>query len=400
MDKAQEARMSVSDWIITTYAGLFCILWIYFYLSVTRAVLSIPIFEEQDPPEPAEWPRLSVIVAARNEAKTIGPAVASLSALDYPSLEIIAVNDRSTDETGEILAERSRRDGRIQILSIDHLPEKWLGKVYALHRGTQKSSGEWILYTDADVVFRADTLRRAVACAIAERVDHLTLMPSLRPKSLWLDAVIRAFGMMIIHTLKADRAGRPGSSAYIGIGAFNLVKRSALDRTEGFEWLRMEVADDVGLGLLLHRSGAKTKVLFTLEDVTLHWYESIGQMFAGLEKNLFGPGAHYNAARLVAIVGIVWAQVAAPVVALLPGRERYLWILGVLALASVPAAAVAGKIKFRQRMLPSLMIPAGQLLISVMMLRSGFLCLLRGGIAWRGTRYALKDLRAGQRVRI
>lgn len=392
--------MSIADWILAIYAVIFCGLWTFYYLSVTRSVLSIPVFEDQRPPEPSRWPRVSIIVAARDEAKTIGPAVLSLCGLDYPDLEIIVVNDRSTDRTGEILEDLCRRDGRIQTVRIDRLPEQWLGKVHALYRGTEKSGGDWILYTDADVVFRADTLRRAVAYATAQQSDHLTLMPSLRPESFWLDTVIRAFGMMLIYQLKVDRVGRPGSGAYVGIGAFNLVKRSALDATGGFSWLRMEVADDVGLALLLHRKGAKSLALMTLNSVSLDWYESIGGMFRGLEKNLFGPGAHYSAVRLAAIVGLTWAMIPAPFVALWAGGMLHLWIPGVLALASTLAAAVAGGRKFRQSIGPSLFIPAGQVLISLMMLRSGILCLLRGGIVWRGTRYSIEDLRAGQRVKL
>lgn len=392
--------MSPITWILATYAGLFCSLWAFFYLSVTRAVLSIPIFEDQQPPEPTHWPSVSVIVTACDEAKSIGPAVSSLCEVDYPNLEIILVNDRSTDGTGGIIDEMTRRDGRIQTLHIDHLPGGWLGKVHAQHRGTEKCSGDWILYTDADIHFRAGALRRAVACAMAQQADHLTLMPSPRAKSFGLDVVIRAFGMMLIYAARADRVGRPGSDAYIGIGAFNLVKRSALEATEGFSWLRMDVADDVGLGLLLHRNKAKSRVLATLEDVSLDWYESIGQMFGGLEKNLFGPGAHYSVVRMAAIVGFIWALVPAPLVALLFGGTLHLWIFGVIALSACLVAAVAGAAKFRQRLLPSLFIPAGQLLISLMMLRSGVLCLLRGGIVWRGTWYSIKDLRAGQRVRL
>src|SRR5438876_9454886 len=124
-------------------------------------------------------PRLSVVVPARDEASGIGRAVESLLAQDYPDLEIIVVDDRSSDATGAVLAKLAARDSRIRAIRVDQLPAGWLGKNHALWRGAESASGEWLLFTAADIVFAQGAVRRAVAYAVAEQLDHLTLAARL-----------------------------------------------------------------------------------------------------------------------------------------------------------------------------------------------------------------------------
>jgi glycosyltransferase involved in cell wall biosynthesis len=392
--------MFETGWILAAYAVLACLAWCILYLRTAYKVLHIPLFEKEDPPVPEHWPRLSVVVAARDEADTIEQAASTLLGQDYPELEIIMVNDRSTDETGRIIREIARREVRVKAVHVEHLPEGWLGKVHALHLGTEKSSGEWILYTDADVHFRQGTLRRAVALALAREADHLCLMPEVRTGSFCLGVVMSAFKVLFAWTTRIADAGKPGSRAVVGAGAFNMVRRAALEKTEGFQWLRMEVGDDLGLGLMLSRSGAKSHFAIAQEHLGVTWYPSLGAMFRGMEKNLFGVGARYSLARMSMSVLLLWALVPAPLVAFLYTDVPWLRFFGAAACLSLGLFAAAGKIRFRSGMLHTLLAPAGQLVISLMMLRSGILCTLRGGILWRGTRYKTGDLRAGQQLKL
>ena len=135
-------------------------------------------------PAPAAWPRVSVVFAARNEAGTVGAAVPTMLALDYPDLEVIAVNDRSEDDTGAILDRLAAADPRLKVVHVTELPAGWLGKNHALADGGAAATGEWILFTDADIHFRPDVLRRAVAHARAHSLDHLAAIPAL--VILWL----------------------------------------------------------------------------------------------------------------------------------------------------------------------------------------------------------------------
>jgi glycosyltransferase involved in cell wall biosynthesis len=381
---------------------ILCAAWIvglgYLIISFKR----LPVLREQHAPAPEFWPRLSVVIPACNEAANLESAVATLLQQDYPDLEIILVDDRSTDGTGEIIERLAHADSRIRAVHIETLPPGWLGKVHALHRGVEQASGDWLLFTDADVHFAAGTLRRALALVLHQRVDHLTLIPRTIHKSFWLELAVNTFGLLFFITTRAASVNRPGSKAFVGIGAFNLVNAERFRRTAGFEWLRLEPGDDVGLGMMIKQSGGTTRLAFAYEDLSLQWYSSVASMFKGLEKNLFGPGSHYQWWLMLLRVGIIWALVTAPVFSLVFGLTHGLaplWIAG--------AAAISMQLIFtgylaterKTKVLILLLFPVGVLLVTAMMLRAGYRCVKNGGIDWRGTHYPIEQLRAGQRVK-
>ena len=138
-----------------------------------------------------DMPTLSIVVPACNEEDTIERGMNSLLALDYPHLEIIAVNDRSTDRTGAILDRLALSDPRLRVLHVETLPAGWLGKNHAMHSGSQAAKGKWLLFTDADVVFAPDALRRTVAFAERECLDHLVLSPRCETHGFWERAKLR-----------------------------------------------------------------------------------------------------------------------------------------------------------------------------------------------------------------
>ena len=392
--------MSILDWIVTIYCILFSLVWCASFL-VVHLFRRIRIFEKANSPLPPKWPRLSVVIASCNDADTIEKAVNTLLQQDYPNLEIVVVNDRSTDGTGQIIKRITRKDSRVRIVHIQHLPSGWLGKVHALHVGTQKSSGDWILYTDADVYFKQGALRKAIAFVLADHSDHLALLPVPRSPSFWLEVVLQTIGGVFVLGTRAAHIGKPGSKAFVGAGAFNLVRKAVLDRTEGFSWLRMEVVDDVGLGLMLQRSGAKSSFAITLQDIFFTWYPSLGAMFKGLEKNFFAVLAFYSIARMITIVVLAWSYALAPLVAILYSLKiPVLLIVGLVSYLFLIAGAVGVKITFKQKLLPLLFVQVGYVLISLMLLRSGIMCILRGGITWRGTWYPIDELRAGHKVKV
>ncbi|MEM1128208.1 MAG: glycosyltransferase family 2 protein [Bacteroidota bacterium] len=359
----------------------------------------LPVFEEQTPAPPTVWPRLSVIVPACNEEATIEAALTSLRGQDYPNLELVLINDRSTDATGALIDGIAAADDRVQAVHIDTLPEGWLGKVHALHVGVQRATGTWLLFTDADILFAPGALQRAVGLALEQEVDHVAIGPQVHTPSFLLNVSVRTFAGLFLHNTKAHAVNRPNSDRHIGIGAFNLVRRAAWAQTEGFDWLRLEVADDVGVGLALHRHGARSFFTIAQREVAVEWYPTLGAMFKGMEKNLFAAAAGYRLSRaLVAVVGMVLLCLA-PVVALLY-PVPYLWVGGVLTMTAVAAGAVAGATRFGQPLGALLLAPLGLLLVAAMLLRSTVQTLRRGGVEWRGTRYDLEALRHAQRVRV
>jgi len=384
--------------IFEAYTIMFCAGWWISCLIVVNIARKIRIFEKEAPPELKKWPKLSIIITACNEAGTIKPAVKTLLEQDYPDLEILLIDDRSTDETGAIIDGIAEEDSRIKSVHIEKLPEGWIGKVNALNTGTKIASGKWMLFTDADIHFRQGTLRKALSLAETDETDHLALLPKPTANSFWFDVVIHTFGAMFLYGTGAVDIGKPGSKAFVGTGAFNLVRKTAFDKTPGFSWLKMEPVDDVGLGLMLAVSGMKSSFAITIRDISLVWYPSIKSMFKGVEKNIFGAVANYSLIRMVFIVVFIWAFALAPFAALMFFKVLPVFMLGIITYVFMAFGAFFVKEKFGQKFLPLFLVQFGLLIISLMFLRSGIIFKLKGGIDWRGTRYKTEDLLAGQRL--
>jgi glycosyltransferase involved in cell wall biosynthesis len=377
-----------------------------YWLGTAHAMFRVrraaPVLAGLNPPEPARWPKLSVVVPARDEAAEIGPALQSLLDEDYPDLEIILVDDRSTDATGAIMDRAAARNGRVKAVHLAALPEGWLGKIHALHRGLEASAGEFVLFTDADVQFNRGTLRKAVAYCLEQRLDQLAAYPDLRHSGFLLDATISAFIRQLILATRPWRVRDPASTAFAGIGAFNLVRRAAFDATPGFEWLRLEVADDMGLGLMMKRSGARCAVVSARGSIGLHWHRSIRSAARGAEKG-YANVLRFSLLRAGVIALLAPALELAPVLALLPlcsARLRPVGYGGIAVFLAYVLSVVLLVRWTKSRTLPALLSPfVTAPIYFVVILRAGILGRRRGGVLWRDTFYPEKTLRDGMRVR-
>lgn len=384
--------------LLSIVSIFFTVVWCLFFLWAFRSSRSVPIFENTQPGQPEAWPRLSIVVPACNEAAELAAAGRTLSEQDYPDLEILYVNDRSNDATEEVIESLAARDPRIRTIRVSDLPEGWLGKVHALDVGTRNTSGDWILYTDADVHFERTALRKAIAVAVEKEADHLTLIPTVRARTFWLEVLIQTFAMSLVAGRNVTRIGKRGSRAFIGSGGFNLVRRSALEKTPGFEWLRMEMVDDLGLALMLNRSGARTWLGASLKEVSLEWYPNARSMLRGFEKNGFAT-MRFNIGRTIAVVMILLALFVAPWFAAFSIKTLWADAALIAAVVSFGLFLIGWRQKFQRPILPALFIPVGPLLLVVILIRSCLLCLRHGGVTWRNTFYPLEQLRAGQRMK-
>lgn len=159
-----------------------------------------------------------------------------------------------------------------------------MGKVYALHVASQKATGDWLLFTNADAHFRPGVLRKTIAICLKQQLDHLAIAAEAYSQSFWLDVALAAFALSFFTGTKAEEIGKPESDSFAGFGSFNLVQKSLFDQTKGFSWFRMEVIDDVGPGLMLHRVGAKSCLLLGMNGIGLTWYSSLPAMMRGLGR--------------------------------------------------------------------------------------------------------------------
>ncbi|MEQ8280305.1 MAG: glycosyltransferase [Deltaproteobacteria bacterium] len=346
-------------------------------LGCHAARVRMPVLEELRPPDPDVWPTVSVVIAARDEIDGIEAAIQSRLADDYPALRIIIVDDRSTDGTSAV-ADRLAEDPRVTAVHVDALPDGWLGKVHAMHRGIEAARGEWILLSDADVHLEPGALRTVVAHAEANGIDHVGVLPTVWPKGVVFDAVLAAFvRLMSVATLVTP----------IGVGAFNLVRRRAYDASPGMPALRMEVGDDVELARLLVRSGAKSVGLNGRRVVHLEFYRSLRSMAKHMEKVAGIQGGHP--------LGLVVASCVFALVEIAPfvGALFEPWRVPSLAIgAFVLLTSVVMNRAFAQPGPAALLSPFGALIGAAFLARAGLLALWRGGIEWRGTFYPQSTL--------
>ncbi len=380
------------------WSVLACGLWCAAAGRAARGARALRLLKDQNPEPPARWPRLSVLIPARDEAGTLEVALKTLLAQDYPDLEIVLVNDRSTDGTDRVVDELAAGDPRVRPIHVRQLPEGWLGKIHALELARRGASGDWLLFTDADVHFAPGTLKEAIAFSLAGNLDHLAVIPTVRARGFWLRVTMTAGALATILKLPIEKVGRPDSDMVLGAGAFNLVRTARLERTEGLEWMRMEVPDDYALAVLLQRAGAKTTVLGGADRVRLTWYPSLGALVRRMDKSFYA--VRYSYLRLSLVAGLAGWFLAGPAVALLATEVRVLWFLAVLSYVLLALSGVAVGRKLGWPAWPGLLLPVGLAVMTYGLLRGGFNCWRRGGLIWRDTLYPVEQLRASQRIKL
>jgi cellulose synthase/poly-beta-1,6-N-acetylglucosamine synthase-like glycosyltransferase len=339
-------------------------------------------------------PSVSIVAAARNEGRGIQAAVTSLVGLDYPDLEIIVVNDRSTDETGAILVRLACRHARLRIKEVVDLPDGWLGKNHALALGAADATGELLLFTDADVVFEPSTLRRAVTLMEQDRLDHLTAIPDARVTGLALNAFVAAFGVFFSMYARPWKVRDPRSRAHIGVGAFNLIRAHAYRAIGTHRAIAMRPDDDIKLGKLVKKCGFRQDVVSGRDFIVVEWYRSLRELVDGLMKNAFA-GLNYS---LLAVAGSTFALFIMnvwPFVALVvtDGVTRLLNAVSVLLIGVIfwTSTRYTGS-RFRY----VVAFPAAALLFIYIIWRSALLAVVRGRVTWRGTDYPLARMRANR----
>jgi glycosyltransferase involved in cell wall biosynthesis len=342
---------------------------------------------------------LSIVAAARNEARGIEAAVASLLRLDYPALEIVIVNDRSTDNTGAILERLSKvMSGssrtippRLTIVDIKELPDGWLGKNYALQVGSDKATGDLLLFTDADIVFEASTLRRAVTLVEEQNIDHLAVIPDIVVPGVALNAFVAAFGVFFSMYARPWKVRDPQSSAHIGVGAFNMIRAEVYRAIGGHRTIAMRPDDDIKLGKIVKKHGFRQDVAIGRGLISVEWYASLGELIDGLMKNAFA-GVDYSLWKVAGSSAALFLMNVWPVLAVFftSGMTRALNAASVLLIVLIFWTVNGTRVTY------VLAFPAAAVLFIYIMWRSALLAITRGTIGWRETEYPLSQMRANR----
>lgn len=366
--------------------------WVVRVVEAHRGLPRVPdLLQAEYDLKPAGLPSVTVIVPARNEGKDIAACLESLMRQDYAGVRVLAVDDRSTDETGATMDEMAGRfPEKLSVLHVRELPAGWLGKTHAMAKAADVAGTEFLLFTDGDILFREDAVRRALANAVATGADHLVLVPTTiihRWDEAGLLSFFQIFGLWAARPWKvADETAQDA----IGIGAFNLIRAEAYRKIGGFESFPMEIVEDLGLARRVKWAGLKQRVAVGRGMVRVHWAAGVRGLIGVMTKNVFSA---FNFHISLLLLGCLWLTVfcVAPFFALLvPG-------LRMQAIVSVVAIAYAYVLMSRPSGLSPwnvLLAPFAASLFVYTLLRSMVATLARGGVMWRDTFYSLRELRS------
>jgi len=373
--------------------GLIASFWLTHGIRVAYGAVRLPWIKDFAPASDADCPRISILLAARDEEEKLPAALATLMEIDYPDLEVIAVDDRSQDSTGRILEQFAAAHPRLRVVHITQLPAGWLGKPHALQKAYAASTGDWLLFTDADVRFKHDALRRAIALVKARNLEHLTLMGDVEMVGFWETVLITFFGMAFHIATDPYRVANPNSRAYVGVGAFQLLKRAAYEASGTHRRLAMEVVDDMKLGKIVKQSGFRSSAGVAQDFVVVRWHAGLGNLVRGVTKNFFAGVGYSVPLVAIAVVALLLMNVA-PIFGVFFGQG---WTRVFAVAAFVIALCFHTGVDIGMRVSPfyAFTHPLGALLFSYMLLRSTVVTLKQGGIIWRDTFYPLDDLKRG-----
>jgi hypothetical protein len=353
----------------------------------------MPLLSKVAPAPNDECPTVSVLFAARDEADKLPGALKTFLTLDYPNYEVVAVNDRSEDRTEEILESAARTNARLKFSRVNSLPAGWLGKPHALEQAYERSTGEWLVFTDADVHFAPDLLRRSVALALQKGWDHLTLLSSVDMFTPGEKIVLTFFGLSFLLGIRPWRVSDAQSPFYAGVGAFQMIRRSAYEAMGTHQRLAMEVVDDMKLGKLVKQEGFQSGVARGFDCVSVRWHAGVGNIVRGTTKNFFAATGFRLPLACLQVFMLLLSCVVP--FAALPFVRGWALVFAGISAAMVMALEAGVCVEVGVSAVYAVTAPIGAMIFAWMLARSTIVTLWDGGITWRGTFYPLEELRRG-----
>ncbi|RNI31451.1 glycosyltransferase [Rufibacter latericius] len=376
--------------LLTGYAVLITFAWVIvsFYLLIYGR--RVKYLKNISPNSGLLLPPIAIIVAVKDEEVELEQALSSICQVDYPKASILVINDRSTDRTPQILEKMVRENPAISVVTVQELPPGWLGKNYALYQGYLATSEEWMLFTDADVMYNRQALKKAMQYVEANRLDHLTAMPEITSPSGLFKSVMSTFAIMLELRQRPWDVRNPKSNASIGIGAFNLVNRTAYEQAGTHQAFSLRPDDDLKLGERIKAAGLRQDVVYGEKEISLKWYTSLHEFVRGLMKNTFSvTNYHLPTAVGMAVATLLVFVLPLPLLLLTGPTEQLL----ALALLVSQFLLMHSKSGIQGKGWHALMIPFAGAVIVYILIASAVKTIRQGGIYWRDSFYPLEELK-------
>ena len=338
-------------------------------------------------------PKVSVCVPARNEERGIKGCLKSLLNQDYPNFEVIAIDDDSTDQTGIILHALSKEQPNLKVLKGAGLPNGWLGKPFALHQAYKAAQGEFILFTDADPVFKPIALNTAVHVMCERKLDLLTLMPQAEFGSFWEKAVQPVIFGFIASLTRFRNVNNPDHKSAMGFGAFLMFRRSAYEKIGGHEAGKADVLEDVLIAKRAKQAGLKLLVADAKQLFSIRMYYGLKEIWMGWQKNMF-LAMRGSVLRAVWHILMVLGFIVTPYIILAVNiieRTGWFWIGNALfGVVLVVAACCKTCDELKLKRSTAVLFPLGALIMAAIMANSMFHTLVRKKTQWRGRVYPVR----------
>ena len=372
--------------------------WILFFMWLGSVKGVVPMIRDRHleklawTAEPEDgFPLLSVIVPAREEETDIEQCLRSILASRYPHLELIAVNDRSTDQTGAIIDRIAGEDARVRPVHIKALPDGWLGKNHALQTGSDQAKGEYLLFTDGDIIYEPASLNRAVNFMRTSKVDHLALIPGGLEGGA-LETTFKTFFLFgYLLYIKNLEPIADGQHSYFGFGAFNMVVRKSYEAVGGHASFKMDVVDDLILGKRFKDMGYRQELMFAKDSLSLHWYQGILSCINGLEKNMFASFEYSWGKTAIGIFMFFFFYLLGYLgLFLFPDPSSYGFLAGMILMHGL--FGYLG-VQYGVKGWHHFFVPLVVILEIYAIIRSCWKTWRQGGITWRDTFYSLSTLR-------
>jgi chlorobactene glucosyltransferase len=371
-------------------------MWLTFFVWCVLAILTRAYLKSQPPREVSrskrdkDYPLVSILIPARNEEnRVLKSSIPSILSQDYSNFEVIAVNDRSTDSTGPILNSFASRDRRLRVIHGETPPEGWIGKTYALEQAFRASKGEWILATDADILYHPAALRTAVDVALEHDCDSVTFIPYIECLSFWEKVFMPTFAWYMLLSFPPHKVNDPDSKVSLGVGGFFLIKRRFLERVGGYEKVKADVAEDLRMAEILKSYGARLRLEYAPELIRTRMQTNLREIWEGFSKNMFAGAKFSPALALAGSMAVLLFVILPPVTGLLWLLQLYgvevvghlagflVWVLQVFTFAltmktwDVPARY-------------SLTTPLGHILMLSILINSAVRVITGVGVRWKG----------------
>jgi chlorobactene glucosyltransferase len=388
------------EWMLGgVYALLGPVVWGLFAFGLYKGRKRLNLLRRPIPPLPVDAPHVTILIPAKDEGQRIRECITTALSQDYPRFDVVAINDRSADETGQIMQELAVANERLRVMNIQpgSLPPRWTGKCNALHNAVKQARGQWLLFVDSDVVLEPDVLRATMAVVLERRFDLISLLPAFEGHSFWERLLVPLCGGTVgtMYLVPFMNAGEGMNDAFAN-GQYMCVNRQAYEAIGGHVSVYDKFCEDVELARILKRSGWRPRVSWGSQWAQVRMYSSTPAIIRGWSRNFFAASLGRPWRIIAAIVFImiccysVYPAVAmgffrlwSPVVAF----GGAMWLAGAIFHFVAMTASIGIIYSWtRNSWRNALWFPLSGVMLLLILSRALWMC-ITGRVEWRGTRY-------------